>query len=241
VTVNGSLTPGNPFGTLTSLAQVTFNSGSQFKTDISPTASDLLNVIGAGVTINPGATLNLLAEPGTYPSTAIYTLIHTTGGISGQFSTFTNNTPFLKASLEYTPTDLLLTFTLVNFADVLGTGGNVGAVAVCLDSSEAPTGSDMSNMIFSLMTIADPSLVKKAINQLQPSLYKGYALSQENMSIRIRSMISNRAAALSQNDCLKSCCVERGWTLWADGLGTGRFNTTKTIKLVFTPAAELAP
>lgn len=219
VTVNGTLAPGNPFGTMTTLAQVTFNSGSHFTADISPTSSDLLNVVGAGVTINSGATLNLLAAPGTYPDTVTHTLIHTTGGISGKFSTFTNNTPFLKASLEYTPTDLLLTFTLVNFTDVIGTGGNVGAVATCLDSSEAPTGSDMSNVIFSLMTIADPHAVKKAINQLQPSLYKGYALSQENMTIRIRSMISNRSAALSQNDCLKSCCVERGWTLWADGLG----------------------
>jgi autotransporter-associated beta strand protein len=222
VTVNGSLSPGNSIGTITSFAQVTFNNGSIFEVEISPTASDLLNVIGAGVTINSGARLNLTADPGTYSPSASYTLIHTTGGIVGTFNTLTTNSPFLNPILTYTANDLLLTLTRIDFTDVLGSGGNVGAVAACLDNSQAPSGSDMSNIIFTLMTFTDMNALRKAINQLQPSLYKGYALSQENMSLRIRSMITKRAGSLSQNDCLKSeCsdCIDRGWTLWIDGLG----------------------
>lgn len=219
VTVNGSLSPGNSIGTITSFAQVTFNNGSIFQVEISPTASDLLNVIGAGVTINPGATLNLTADPGTYSPSASYTLIHTTGGIGGKFSTLTTNSPFLHPILTYTANDLLLTLARIDFTDVLGTGGNVGAVAACLDNSQAPDGSDMSNIIFTLMTFTDMNALRKAINQLQPSLYKGYALSQENMSLRVRSMITKRAGSLSQNNCLKSDCIDRGWTLWIDGLG----------------------
>lgn len=219
VVVDGSLAPGNPLGTLTVLAPVTLNNGSSLELEFNPTTSSLLNVVGAGVTINSAATLNLIPETGIYSSSVVYKLIQTTGGISGPFNSFDIDSLFLEPVFQYTPNDLLMTLQILDFTDVLGSGGNVGAVAGALDNSQAPVGSDMSNVIAHLMAIPEMNDLIDAVSQLQPALCQGYALSQENMSIRIRSIMTKRAGSLSQNDCLKRCCIERGWTLWFDGLG----------------------
>lgn len=244
ITNNGSIQPGNSIGTLTVTDQVTFVSGSNYTVEISPTTSDLINVIGAGVSIQPGVSLTVQPDIGMYPIIGenIYTIIQTTGGVGGTFSSIVNTLPLFQARVVYFGDFVDLIVSISPFVNHVGTSGNVGAVAQCLDNTPSSPGSDMDDIISQLIFIQDVSLLTNALNQMQPSLFKGFALSQENMSVAIRSTMSKRADILQQNACLRNSmrhaecatmvqnptidnptnCEEtstRGLTLWFDALG----------------------
>ena len=113
LTVAGTLKPGNSPGYLAVTAPVSFNSGSTYQQDIAgrvqassttPTGStgyySFMNVTGAGVTINSGATLNPQLQNLFSPSEAGYgsasyvpvpgdkfRILTADGGITGKFST----------------------------------------------------------------------------------------------------------------------------------------------------------
>lgn len=239
---NGTIRPGNSIGTLTVTNQVTFAPGSNYTVEISPTTSDLLNIVGAGVTIQPGASLIVLPDVGLYPRIGenIYTIIQTTDGVSGIFSSVISSLPF-QTRVVYLDDSVDLIVSLSSLVNHVGTSGNVGAVAQCLDRVAPSTDIDLDNIIIELVFVQDAEVLTHALNQMQPSLFKGFALSQENISIAIRSAMSKRAEILYQNACLrdsmhhKKCDIstknsesndqlcekipERGFTLWFDALG----------------------
>jgi uncharacterized protein with beta-barrel porin domain len=79
--------------------------------------------------------------------------------------------------------------------------------------------------------------LEAALVQLQPSMFKGFSLAQQNMTIRMRTALTKHADFYHQNNCLrdalrptvcskknKSDCkrtgkADRTWTLWADAIG----------------------
>ena len=233
----GEIRPGNSIGTLTVTNQVTFAPGSSYTVEIDPTTSDLINVVGAGVTIQSGASLIVVPDVGLYPRNGenIYTIIQTTGGVSGTFSTVSISSASFQTRVAYLGNSVELIISVSSLVNHVGTSGNVGAVAQCLDNFAPSPGSDMDNIIIQLIFVQDAEVLRNALNQMQPSLYKGFALSQENMSIAIRSTMSKRADILQENACLrnsmhpKKCSskkqsdctpvAERGLTVWVDALG----------------------
>ena len=219
---SGIVFPGGIAGTLTVNDPVTFLTGSTYQVDITSTnmISGLLNVAGAGVTIQPGTNLTVLPQPGFYPTIGenIYTIIQTTGGVAGTFSSITNPLPLFQTRVAYLGNLVELIISISPFVNHVGTGGNIGAVAVCLDNVEEAPGTDLDNIIAQLIFIQDASQLSGIFYQMQPSIFKGFALSQENISIAVRSAMSKRAYILNQNPCLRNS-IQGGWTLWGDALG----------------------
>jgi outer membrane autotransporter protein len=114
VNTGGTIAPGNSIGTLTVNGNVTFNNGSTYSVEVnSAGASDKL-VVNGTVTINAGTTLAVkpfnVGETGvTYGLTTTYTLMTSTGALTGTFSNITNAFAFLDATLTYGANNVALT------------------------------------------------------------------------------------------------------------------------------------
>ena len=117
----GTLAPGNSIGTITVNGNLTFNGGSTYAVEVSPSDADRTNVTG---TASLAGTVNAAFASGTY-LTRNYTILSAAGGLGGtQFNTLTtSNLPTGFAThLSYTNTDVNL-----DLAALLGFGGGLNA------------------------------------------------------------------------------------------------------------------
>lgn len=89
VASGGAIAPGNSIGTLTVAGNLTLQAGSTTMAEFSTSASDLINVTGAA---GIAGTLNVSFAAGTYLP-HLYTLITSTGALSGGFSSVTGTAP----------------------------------------------------------------------------------------------------------------------------------------------------
>lgn len=100
VTVNGNIAPGNSIGTLNITGNYTQATGSTYTPEVSTTASDLINITGTA-TIQGGTTVSVLAAPGLYTVGQRYTILTAAGGVTGTYTTLTDNAPFVDFTLAY--------------------------------------------------------------------------------------------------------------------------------------------
>jgi autotransporter-associated beta strand protein len=217
VTVSGTLIAGNSIGTIHLVGAQTFAAGSNLEIELDPTTSDLVDIVGT-LLIQPGSTLSLVPDPGTYAPLTSYTIIQTTGGVSGTFSTIGNTFPLFRPTVIYTPLDVLLEMAALPFSDLIH-GGNAGQVAQCLDSLAASDCSDMNRMIRALQVLPTVEAIKDALLQLQPSAFTSLAVVQENDILYISNALEERLC-----DELHSCCPtffkENGTSaVWLTALG----------------------
>ncbi|WP_181012056.1 autotransporter outer membrane beta-barrel domain-containing protein [Bosea psychrotolerans] len=109
--VGGTLAPGNSIGTLVVDGNLSFTSGSTYAVEVSPSASDQVNVLGAATL--GGATVAASFAAGTYVAKQ-YTILNARGGVSGTFGTKvdTNLPSGFKSSLGYDAKNAYLNLTL---------------------------------------------------------------------------------------------------------------------------------
>ena len=112
----GTLAPGNSIGTLSVNGNLSFTAGSTYAVEVSPAASDRVNVTGTATL--GGAKVAASFEPGTYVAKQ-YTILNAAGGIVGTFGqkvdtnlpsgfksalSYDNRNAFLDLTLDFTPT-----------------------------------------------------------------------------------------------------------------------------------------
>lgn len=112
----GTLAPGNSIGTLSVNGNLSFTAGSTYAVEVSPAASDRVNVTGTATL--GGAKVAASFEPGTYVAKQ-YTILNAAGGIVGTFGqkvdtnlpsgfksalSYNTNNAFLDLTLDFTPT-----------------------------------------------------------------------------------------------------------------------------------------
>ena len=107
----GTLAPGNSIGTLAVAGNLSFSAGSTYAVEVSPSASDRVNVTGTATL--GGATVAASFAAGTYVAKQ-YTILNATGGVSGTFGTKadTNLPAGFKSSLGYDANNAYLTLAL---------------------------------------------------------------------------------------------------------------------------------
>jgi len=107
----GTLAPGNSIGTLSVNGNLSFNAASTYAVEVSPTASDRVNVTGTATL--GGARVAASFEPGTYVAKQ-YTILNAAGGIVGAFGqkVDTNLPSGFKSALSYDPNNAYLDLTL---------------------------------------------------------------------------------------------------------------------------------
>jgi autotransporter-associated beta strand protein len=133
VNSGGTLAPGhNNVGTLNVAGNLTFNAGSTFVVDVTPTTASKVNVTGAA---SLNGTVDAVFGPGSYMATT-YAILAATGGRTGTFANLvTVNLPaFLTAGLVYDPNDVMLV-TLRSNLTRPGLTANQAAVSTTLDNA----------------------------------------------------------------------------------------------------------
>ncbi len=126
---NGNLAPGNSIGTLNITGPYTQAGGSTLTVEVDGSgASDLLSVTGAA-TVQPGATVRVLASPGAYTAGTRSTILTATGGVTGTYDTLTDNAAFVDFALDYDANNVFLDVltTSVAFASVAETPNQAAA------------------------------------------------------------------------------------------------------------------
>jgi autotransporter-associated beta strand protein len=111
INAGGTLAPGNSIGTITINGNLVLGAGAIYKVEVSPTAADRTNVSGSATLT--GAALQATLGAGTYASRS-YTILSAAGGLGGTTFASFNTTALpagFKASVSYTPTDVLLNLT----------------------------------------------------------------------------------------------------------------------------------
>ncbi|OCW58562.1 autotransporter domain-containing protein [Hoeflea olei] len=145
-----TLAPGNSIGTLTT-GDMTFADGSVYAVEVNDAgASDKLVVNG---TVTIGSTARVVVTPAngiddgsTYLPSTPYTIVSSTGGVTGTFAAVTESFAYLDAMLAYGSNDVTLTLTRtpvgpgpVPFADKVSTrnGKNAANAIDAMDPASA--------------------------------------------------------------------------------------------------------
>lgn len=203
----GRLKLANSIGTLNLIGDQTFGSTFILENEFNQSATDLMNITGS-LTINPGASITLVPLVDTFTLPLTHTIIQTTTGITGTFTTLNNPLIFYSANILYNPNSIILELTPEDYSS-FGFSGNAGSVANYLDEISISLGSDLAAVDTAIRQLTTEEEVKQALLQLQPSQLKGLALSQENNAFQIESVILQRSR--------KTCngCSDRRTNLWS--------------------------
>jgi len=209
---SGTINPGAGIGTLHVTGDVGFNSGSTFDVDLNSSISDLLLVQG-DVTIASGSTLSINPTFDQFATSYLFTIISTPGNmVTGEFSNIVSSLPFFVNAPTYLSDAVLLTLTRIPFSDVV-TKGNAAKVAKCLDELASTATGDLAFVLNLLQTSLSVPILTDALTQLQPSMLKGLALSQESNAFFLRSLLEYRIYNTNRQIC--KCCEEsrciRSW------------------------------
>ncbi len=184
VTINGNIAPGNSIGTLNVTGPYVQATGSSYTVELNPTTSDLINVTGAA-TIQAGAGVVVIGAPGVYTLGKRYTILTASGGVTGQYTSLSDNLPFVDFALASNANNIFLDVTRssVSFqeiaqtrnqraaatgAETLGPGNRVFDAAVMLDGPNALRAFDLlSGEIHASVTgtlLEDSRFVRDAVN-----------------------------------------------------------------------------
>jgi len=106
----GTLAPGNSIGTVTVNGDLTLAAGSTYAVQVSPSAAD--ETIVTGTTTIAGDLTTSYAS-GAYTAGTVYTLINSSGALSGTFANASStNLPYgLAENISYDPNNVFLTLT----------------------------------------------------------------------------------------------------------------------------------
>jgi outer membrane autotransporter protein len=215
VFLSGTVAPGNSIDTLNIVGDFTFNTGSLFENEVSGDGSTDVLVATGNIIIQPGVELDVLLAPGEYPSVISYNII-TGASVTGTFDTVMLIPPRFSMQVFYTSTQVRIQLGTVSFADLVQSG-NAGAVARCFNSLDPTTGTDSGYVMVAVGQAPSVEAIINDLNQMQPSLYNALAITQENTSLRVRSVFSERTDKL-----IKHCTqgqTEKAIDLWVTPIG----------------------
>ncbi|MCF7806192.1 MAG: autotransporter domain-containing protein [Simkaniaceae bacterium] len=227
--VSGTLAPGNSIGTLSS-GPVSFDSGSTFVVEMGPSAATLLDVTG---TATLDGTISITQNSGTYAQSGQYTIIRTTGGISGSFDTVSITAlPNFNLSLSQGSHNLLLNY---QFNIPISTTNNLSGNSLILANYFNANGT--TEMVSELGNLSGSAL-EEALEALSPSrnAFGSYVGIQTAFSLggqlashldcyRFAPRRSDRAHFMASLIADTSETpppppfVDHQWTLWVAGYG----------------------
>jgi autotransporter-associated beta strand protein len=168
VVASGTVAPGNSIGTL-STGNVTFKTGSTYHVEINAAGqSDRVDATGTA-TIESGASVEVDPEAGTYGDNLTYTILTTTGGITGSFDGLgytTGNTLFHNLSLVTAGNDLLLRLTRNNTSFSGAVDPDLSGTGAGLDELERLVPGASRDILQALYDLEDDDALNTAVAQL---------------------------------------------------------------------------
>ncbi len=191
----GSVAPGNSIGTLQVAGDVTFQPGSNYAVEVSPTSSDLI-VAGGKASID-GATVSLSLENSPTLLSAgeaksllgrQFNILQAAGGIDGRFGEVLPNYAFLGGDLAYTAGGVQLAVERndASFAS-LGLTRNERAVAVAAEGLGAGNG-----LYEALLLSPSAAVAQQAFQQLSGEIHPAIGTLLINDSRQLRDAVGDR-------------------------------------------------
>lgn len=192
VTVSGTLAPGNSIGTLSSGA-VTFNSDSMYQVELNPITSTLLDVTGIATL---GGTLVVTQDEGSYGPSGQYTIIQTTDGINGSFSSIVYHAlPGFHFNIGSVGNNFILSY--VTGIPLAGLSGNAFTVGNYLNTYASFSTLELLNSL-------SGSALQNALDSISPSR-NGYAGYISNLNaFSVNSLTSTHINYLRASNRVKS-------------------------------------
>jgi len=214
---NGTISPGNSIGTLNIIGNYTQASGSTYVVEVNTTAADLIAVTGTA-TIQANTTLSLLPSAGAYPLSNSY-IILSSSGLTGTYTNVSNSSPIFKFGVRYDAFNVYLDVFVSQFATISTCGGNIGQVALYLDSLSPTPGSDLAFAIDLLRSFDNVTQINNGLAQLSPAPYKNFILAQEENVISVSRGISDHLNTLINTNCRREVDRKERWEVWSDVFG----------------------
>ncbi|GGF89502.1 outer membrane autotransporter barrel domain-containing protein [Azorhizobium oxalatiphilum] len=109
VNAGGTAAPGYSPGTITVTGPVTFNSGSVYLVDVTPTGAHDLIIASGAVTLSSGASVAVNPTAGRYAASSTVTILTTSSTLTGTFGSVSSNYAFLSPELSYDAQNVYLT------------------------------------------------------------------------------------------------------------------------------------
>jgi uncharacterized protein with beta-barrel porin domain len=185
------------------------------------------------VIISDGVSLSFEALSGYNRLNKEFTFI-TANSIEGVFSTILTNSPLIRARVAYGEGSLTVGLDLTDFTPLVQKNNNALAVGEALMQLVGKGGTEVDSIVSDLVALSsNVAEIQSALNQMQPALYKGFAISQENNAVKVQDSLgyrfqqelnevhcyqptSSRAERQTVSDCRKE---KRIINLWVDGFG----------------------
>ncbi|WP_307572435.1 autotransporter serine protease [Pseudomonas fluorescens] len=191
----GSVAPGNSIGTLQVAGDVTFQPGSNYAVEVSPTSSDL--IVADGKASIDGATVSLSLENSPTLLTAgevksllgrQFNILQAAGGIDGRFAEVLPNYAFLGGYLAYSASGIQLAVERndASFAS-LGLTPNQRAVASAAEQLGAGNG-----LYESLLLSPSAAVAQQAFQQLSGEIHPAIGTLLINDSRQLRDAVGDR-------------------------------------------------
>jgi len=162
----GTVAPGNSIGTLNVAGNVSFAPGSTYEVEIEPSGTgDLLHATGTATLT--GGTVSVVKAGGSYAIGSRYTIVTADAGVTGTFSGFTQNLPFINLALAYDPTNVYLDVTrnAVAFCDVAATRNQCAA-------GRGTESLGAGNAVYdAIASLPDASSARQAFNALSGEIH----------------------------------------------------------------------
>jgi outer membrane autotransporter protein len=190
LTVNGNIAPGNSIGTLNVTGPYVQASGSTYTVELNTTTSDLINVTGTA-TIQANATVSVLVTPGFYTLGQRYTILTASGGVTGQYSTLTDNGPFVDFALASDANNI--------FLDVIRSTVSFQEVAQTRNQKASASGVEAlgpGNTIFDAVVMLDTANALRAFDLLSGEIHATVAGTLLEDSRFIRNAVTGRLQSI---------------------------------------------
>ena len=192
VTNNGTVIPGTSIGTLNITGPYVQSAGAVFYAQIDPNgSSSLLNVTGTTTLLG---SLAITTDPGLYLPGQTFTILQSSGGVSGQFTSYTTLNANVGIQVQYFPNYVQL--YIVPGSQVITppatlTGGGALAMANYLfcNSPTLLTNTDFQQVISNLLKMTSLSELANALNELGPKQAGALPLSELETNYRIGNSI----------------------------------------------------
>ncbi|HEX9559021.1 MAG TPA: autotransporter domain-containing protein, partial [Reyranella sp.] len=226
----GIVAPGNSIGTLTVNGSFVQNAGSVYQVEANSAGqSDRINVNGPA-TIN-GASVQVLAQSGTYARNTTYTILSATAGVTGAYSGVSSNFAFLTPSLSYDANNVYL--LLFQKAGAFAAGAqtpNQYAVGTALDQVNATTTGDFG-AVLNALSVLSTQQGPAALNAISGQQYADFGTLNVQSGALFMNTVAQQMAvarggagggqrqALAQACEIASCDAASPWSAWASALG----------------------
>ena len=191
----GTVAPGNSIGTLQVAGDVTFERGSTYAVELSPTSSDSIVASGKAVIDNATVSLSLENSPTLLTTSEVksllghqYNILQAAGGIEGRFGAVVPNYLFLGGTLDYSANGIQLAVerNTTSFSSV-GQTPNQRAVAAAAEQLGA------GNALYETLLLSPTANVaQQAFQQLSGEIHPAIGTLLINDSRYLRDAVGER-------------------------------------------------